>query len=67
MPYVFTELGVSMLSSILRSDVAVFVSISIMRAFVEMRHFIANNTFLFEKVSSMELNRVCCLCVFRNF
>ena len=58
MPYVFTELGVSMLSSILRSDVAVFVSIGIMRAFVEMRHFIANNTFLFEKVSSMELKQL---------
>ena len=58
MPYVFTELGVSMLSAILRSEVAVFVSIGIMRAFVEMRHFISNNNFLFEKVSSLELKQL---------
>ena len=43
MPYVFTELGISMLSSILRSDVAVFVSIGIMRAFVEISNFLMDN------------------------
>lgn len=53
MPYVFTEQGVSMLSAILRSDVAIRVSIGIMRAFVEMRHYIANNSLLFEKVSNI--------------
>ena len=58
MPYVFTEQGVSMLSAILRSDVAIRVSIGIMRAFVEMRHFIANNSLLFEKVSNLELKQL---------
>lgn len=43
MPYAFTEQGISMLSAILRSDVAINVSIGIMRAFVEMRKFLATN------------------------
>ena len=47
-----------MLSAILRSDVAIRVSIGIMRAFVEMRHFIANNSLLFEKVSNLELKQL---------
>lgn len=38
MPYVFTENGVAMLSSVLRSDTAIEVNIRIMRAFVSMRH-----------------------------
>lgn len=51
LPYVFTEQGISMLASVLHSDVAVNVSIGIMRAFVEMRRFIANNeAFLKESV-----------------
>jgi hypothetical protein len=37
LPYVFTEQGVSMLSSVLKSIIAVNVSINIIRAFVEMR------------------------------
>ena len=48
-PYVFTEQGIAMLSSVLRSDVSIQISIHIMNAFIEMRHFIANNTLLFEK------------------
>ena len=43
LPYVFTEQGVAMLSSILKTSVAVEMSISIMRAFVAMRHYIGNN------------------------
>ena len=39
MPYVFTENGVAMLSSVLRSDTAIEVNIRIMRAFTSMRHF----------------------------
>ena len=58
MPYAFTEQGVSMLSAILRSEVAIRVSIEIMRVFVEMRHFIASNTLLFEKVSNLELKQL---------
>lgn len=58
LPYVSTEQGISMLASVLRSEVAVNVSIGIMRAFVEMRHFIANNTLLFERISSVELQQL---------
>jgi len=43
LPMVFTEQGVAMLSGILRSDRAVEVNISIMRAFVQMRQFILQN------------------------
>ena len=48
LPYAFTEQGIAMLSAVLRSDVAIQVSINIMNAFVEMRRFIANNSLLFE-------------------
>ena len=58
LPYVYTEQGISMLASVLHSDVAINTSISIMRAFVEMRHFIANNQFLFERISAVELNQL---------
>lgn len=58
LPYVFTEQGISMLASVLHSDVAVNVSIGIMRAFVEMRRFIANNALLFERISSVELKQL---------
>lgn len=46
LPYVYTEQGISMLASVLHSDVAINTSISIMRVFVEMRHFIANNQWI---------------------
>ena len=38
-PYVFTEQGVSMLSTVLNSDLAIEINISIMRAFVKLRHY----------------------------
>ena len=42
MPYVFTEMGVAMLSSVLRSNTAIQVNINIMRAFVAVRQMITN-------------------------
>lgn len=57
-PYAYTEQGISMLASVLHSKVAVQVSINIMRTFVEMRRFIANNALLFEKVSDIELKQL---------
>ncbi len=54
LPYVFTEQGIAMLSGILKSEVAVQVSIKIMDAFVEMRKFIGINKILFEKVITIE-------------
>ena len=58
LPYVFTEQGIAMLSAILRSDVAIQVSINIINAFVEMRHFFANNALLFERISNVELKQL---------
>jgi hypothetical protein len=58
MPYVFTEQGIAMLSSVLRSDTAAKISIDIMRAFVEMRRFIVSNALLFERISEIELKQL---------
>ena len=52
LPYVFTEQGVAMLATIIRTDIASQVSISIMRAFVLMRHYIGNNEFRLSNVES---------------
>ena len=56
MPYVFTEQGVAMLATIIKTSVATEISIKIMRAFVEMRRFIYNNRNMFTRVISMENN-----------
>ena len=58
LPYVFTEQGIAMLSSVLRSDVEIQVSINIMDAFVEMRRFITNNDLLFVRISNVELKQL---------
>ena len=58
MPFVFTEQGIAMLSAVLKSDIAVKVSISIMDAFIEMRHFIATNAALFDRISKVELKQL---------
>lgn len=47
-----------MLASVLHSEVAIKVSIGIMRAFVEMRRFITNNALLFERISNVELKQL---------
>ncbi len=54
LPYAFTEQGVAMLSSVLRSGTAVKVSILIMNAFIEMRKFIQANTDLFHRMDILE-------------
>ena len=43
MPYAFTEQGIAMLSAVLKSDIAVEISIRIMNSFVEMRKFLISN------------------------
>lgn len=58
MPYVYTEQGISMLASVLHSEIAIDASIRIMRTFVEMRRFIANNALLFERISNVELKQL---------
>ena len=57
-PYVFTENGVSMLSSVLRSKTAIEVNIRIMRAFTSMRHFLLNNAEVFQRISIMEYHQL---------
>ena len=58
LPYVFSEQGVSMLSAVLRSQVAIDVSINIIRAFAEMRKFIENNANLFNRLSNIEQKQI---------
>ncbi len=53
-PYVFTEQGVAMLSAVLRSDIAVTVSIQIINAFVEMRKLIANHQGILQRMEGIE-------------
>lgn len=53
-PYVFTEQGVAMLSSVLNSDRAIEVNILIMRAFVKLREMISTNKDLAKKLEDLE-------------
>ena len=54
LPYVFTEQGVAMLSSVLNSERAVKVNIEIMRTFVRLRQMLASNAELARKLASLE-------------
>ena len=54
MPYAFTENGVYMLSAVLRSEVAVRVSIEIMRTFTKLREFSLHYNALAKKMLEME-------------
>jgi hypothetical protein len=54
LPYVFTEQGVAMLSSVLRSPRAVQVNIEIMRAFVKLRRLLGSNADLARKLAALE-------------
>jgi hypothetical protein len=53
-PYAFTEQGVAMLSSVLRSARAIDVNVEIMRAFVRLRHMIASHEQLARKLTALE-------------
>jgi hypothetical protein len=57
LPHVFTEAGIAMLSSVLRSDIAVSVSIRIIDSFVEMRKYMASTSLLHERLNTMELRQ----------
>ena len=56
LPYVFTEQGVAMLSSVLRSKRAIQVNIEIMRAFVRLKRMIAIHEELAAKIAKLEKN-----------
>lgn len=54
LPYVFTEQGVAMLSTVLNSERAVLVNIEIIRAFVKLRRILASNTELSRRLDELE-------------
>ena len=54
MPFAFTEKGVSMLSSVLKSDTAIQTSIQIINTFVNMRKFISLNASIFQRLDNIE-------------
>jgi hypothetical protein len=53
-PFAFTEQGVAMLSSVLRSKRAIQVNVEIMRAFVQLRRLLTSNTDLSKKLAQLE-------------
>ena len=55
-PYAFTENGVAMLSSVLRSKTAIEVNIRIIRAFTAMRSFLMSNAHIFQRLETVEHN-----------
>ena len=57
-PYAFTEQGVAMLSAVLRSSIAINVSIQIMGAFVEMRKILIKNASLLQRMEKMEAHQL---------
>ena len=57
-PYAYTEQGIAMLSAVLRSDVAVEVSVKIMNSFVEMRKFLLSNREMFARLDRVELKQL---------
>ena len=54
LPYVFTEQGISMLSAVLKSDIAIEISIKIIETFVEMRRYLASNSLMHERFERIE-------------
>jgi len=54
LPYVFTEQGVAMLSTVLNSERAILVNIGIVRAFVKLRQMLASNTELSRRLDELE-------------
>ena len=58
LPYVFTEQGIAMLSTVLKSKVATDVSINIMRTFVEMRKIFLSNQEIFKHLDRVELKQL---------
>ena len=55
LPHAFTEQGIAMLATVLRTKVAAEMSISIMRAFVKMRHYISSNLLEQKYINNMVL------------
>jgi hypothetical protein len=63
-PYVFTEQGVSMLSSVINSEPAIEVNINIMRTFVKLRHYVLSKTDINGQIA--ELRKLLMLYIEKN-
>ena len=58
LPYVYTEQGIAMLSGLLKNNIAIQVSLNIINAFVNMRHFLKDNGKLLQRVSKLEYQQI---------
>ncbi|MGW8169358.1 MAG: ORF6N domain-containing protein [Sulfurovaceae bacterium] len=58
LPFVFTEQGVSMLSTLLRSETAIKTSIHIINGFVKMRNFLSSNADIFKRLDLVEKRQI---------
>ena len=58
LPYAFTEPGIAQLSSVLHSEKAIETSVSIMSAFVAMRHFLIQNAGIFMRIAHLERHQI---------
>lgn len=58
MPYVFTEHGITMLAGLLKSNIAVNISIKIVNTFIEMRKFLIQNGQVFDRISTLEYKQL---------
>jgi hypothetical protein len=54
LPYVFTEQGVSMLSAVLKRDIAIDISIKIIETFVAMRRYLSSNSLMYDRFERIE-------------
>jgi len=67
LPYVFTEHGIAMLSSVLNSDRAIAVNIQIIRTFIKLRQLLGTHKDLLEKIEKMEKGYDRQLALLNNF
>lgn len=58
LPYAFTEQGVSMLSAVLKSDIAIKISVEIIRTFVNMRKVISTNSLIYQRLDTLEKKQI---------
>jgi hypothetical protein len=58
LPYAFTEQGVAMLTGVIRSEIAIEMSIKVMNAFVEMRRYISSNALLLSRIDTIETRQL---------
>lgn len=58
LPYAFTELGVSMLAGLLRSDIAIKANIAIIRAFATMKRIISENSIMYSRLDRIEFRQL---------